>query len=235
VSEHVYPNGMPHPPASLRLRILIELTVLAVATTIFLYWAPRNNVLFLGMALIGFALIGFNAQETRDRIWGPPASADFDRLRRSFINTTLFTGPAVLICFLGGVVGRYAGFSWLQDSTPMFSLNFFLALAIYLPWALLQQTLFQFYLLGRLRALFPYASPLLLSIFNGICYGMVHAPQWPVVAVTIIGGIFWSYGYHRDRYVLPIALSHAILGSTFYYWLYGRDLIGEMYSEFFRH
>jgi membrane protease YdiL (CAAX protease family) len=48
-----------------------------------------------------------------------------------------------------------------------------------------------------------------------------------VVVVTIIGGMFWSYSYHRDRYVIPIAISHALLATTFYYWLYGRDLFAE--------
>jgi membrane protease YdiL (CAAX protease family) len=114
----------------------------------------------------------------------------------------------------------------------MFSLNFLLAVVLYIPWAMLQQTLFQFYLLGRLRALLPFASPLFLSIVNGIAYGLVHFETnvWSigVTVVTIIGGIFWSYSYHRDRYVLPIAVSHALLGSTFYYWVYGRDLIDEM-------
>lgn len=233
MAEQAYPNGMPHPPASLRGRIALELLILAICTTVFLMWAPRNNILFVGMALIGYALIGFNASETRERIWGPPDSPEFDRLRRCFVNMTILTLPAVVICFVGGAVGRSAQFELFKDATPMFSWNFLLALLLYLPWALLQQTLFQFYLLGRLRALFPYASPLLLSVFNGIAYGMVHAPQWPVVAVTILGGIFWSYSYHRDRYVLPIAISHAVTGTCFYYWLYGRDLIDGMRQQFF--
>lgn len=233
MAEQAYPNGMPHPPASLRGRIALELLILVCATTIFLMWAPRNNLLFVGMALIGFALIGFNAAETRDRIWGPPDSPEFDRVRRCFINMTILTLPAVIICFVGGVIGRQMEWPWLAEAPPMFNLHFLMALLLYLPWALLQQTLFQFYLLGRLRALFPYASPMLLSVFNGIAYGMVHAPQWPVVVVTILGGIFWSYSYHRDRYVLPIAISHAVTGTCFYFWLYGRDLIDEMRRQFF--
>lgn len=232
MAEQAYPNGMPHPPSSLRARIALELVVLSFCTTLFLLFAPRNNILFVGMALIGFALIGFNAQETRERIWGPPDSPEFDRLRRCFINMTLLTLPAALICLFGGIAARHFQASWIHDPPPMFGLNFFIALALYLPWALLQQTLFQFYLLGRLRALFPYASPLLLSVFNGIAYGMVHAPNWDVVLVTILGGVFWSYSYHRDRYVLPIAISHAVLGSTYYYWLTGRDLIAEMGRQF---
>jgi hypothetical protein len=61
----------------------------------------------------------------------------------------------------------------------------------------------------------------------------VHLPDIPVTVVTIIGGILWSYSYHRDRYVLPIAISHALLGSTFYYWIFGRDLLHEFFSKNF--
>jgi hypothetical protein len=53
-----------------------------------------------------------------------------------------------------------------------------------------------------------------------------------VTVVTIIGGMFWSYSYHRDRYVLPIAVSHAVLGTTFYYWVLGKDLMEEMVRRF---
>ncbi len=231
MAEGVYPNGMPHPPGSLRARMALELGVLAVLTAVFVRYAPKDIGLQVGMALIGLGLIGFTAGETRVRIWGPPASPEFDRVRRCFTYMTALTIPPIFLFLIIGIVGRYVGVWWLHDATPMLNFNFLIALALYLPWALLQQTLFQFYLLGRLRALLPFASPLLLSILNGIAYGLVHiGASWPemaVTAVTIIGGIFWSYSYHRDRYVLPIAISHALLASTFYYWVVGRDLVEE--------
>jgi len=233
VAEGVYPNGLPHPPHSLRVRVAAELAILAVLTALFLYWAPRNTVLYVGMALIGFALIGFNAKETRDRIWGPPASPEFDRVRRCAVNMLILTVPPVIVFLIFGLVARHYKLWWLADeASPMFSLHFFIAVALYLPWAMLQQTLFQFYLLGRLRVLLPFAPPLMLSVINGFAYGLVHLPEIPVTAVTIIGGIFWSYSYHTDRYVVPIAVSHAVLGSTFYYWVYGRDLIAELVGKF---
>jgi hypothetical protein len=230
MSEGIYPNGLPHPPKSLRLRIAIELVVIAILTAIFLTVVqPRTIGLQVGMALIALGLIGFTAAETKERIWGPPASPAFDRIRRCFINMSLLTVPPVLIFLIYGAIARKMNWQlwWGGEPARMFGLNFFIALCLYLPWALLQQTLFQFYLLGRLRALLPFASPWMLSIINGIAYGLVHWPVYPVVGVTIIGGILWSYSYHRDRYVIPIAISHAVLGSTFYYWVYGRDLVGE--------
>jgi membrane protease YdiL (CAAX protease family) len=235
VAEGVYPDGLPHPPSSLRMRMLIELSIIAVLTALFLYVTEthklRSTVLYVGMALIGFALIGFNARETRERIWGPPTSPEFDRVRRCAFNMSMLTIPPVIVSLILGLLGRYVWkVSWLTETTtpPMFSMNFWVTLGLYLPWALLQQTLFQFYLLGRLRALLPFASPIFLCVINGILYGLVHLPDLPVTIVTIIGGVLWSYSYHRDRYVLPIAISHAVLGSTFYYWVYGRDLLSEI-------
>lgn len=245
MAEGVYPNGLPHPPPALRLRMAVELVVILALTGIFLYFTTvmkmRSTPLYIGMALIGFALIGMNRQETLDRVWGPPDYPEFDRLRRAAINVSLFTVPPILLFLAIGALGRYfdlklsVGDTVLLDfstAIPMFSWHFFIVIFAYLPWAMLQQTLFQFYLLGRFRALMPFATPIFLSTVNGILYGLVHlGPSWQEVGVTIVtilGGIFWSYSYYRDRYVLPIAVSHALLGSTFYYWIYGRDLAQEM-------
>ena len=231
MADGSYPNGMPHPPKSLRWRIAIELLVLSILTPLFLLFGSHDNITFVGMALIGLGLIEFNAKETRERIWGPPESPAFDRVRRCALNISLLTIPPVLAFFCIGLAGRYWGFLGLKDGCAMISVHFIVALCLYLPWALLQQTLFQFYLLGRLRALLPFASPLLLSILNGVAYGLVHYQKPPVMIVTIIGGIFWSYSYHRDRYVLPIAISHAVLGTTFYYWILNTDLIDQLAAQ----
>lgn len=245
VADGVYPDGLPHPPPSLRARIAIELSVIAAATVLFLYFTQvyqlRSTMMYVGMALIGFALVGFNAQETKLRIWGEPASPEFDRIRRCAINMSLLTIPPLILSLIYAIAADLYGTpeSWwiIQDSSAfapaarrVLNVNFVIAVCLYLPWALLQQTLFQFYLLGRLRALLPFASPLFLSILNGIAYGLVHLPDMTVTAVTILGGIFWSYSYHRDRYVFPIAVSHALLGATFYYWVLGRDLVKELFS-----
>jgi hypothetical protein len=221
----------------MRVRLALELGIIALLTVAFLTLAPSpilNTGTYVGLALVGLGLIAYGRKDTEEKIWGPPESPDFDRVRRCAIGMSALTIPPVIIFLIIGIVARY----WLPQlrltgaPCPMFSLHFFMALLFYLPWALLQQTLFQFYLLGRLRALLPFASPLLLSTLNGIAYGLVHLPSGILLTlVTIIGGIFWSYSYYRDRYVLPIALSHALLGTTFYYWIYGRDIIGEILTR----
>lgn len=236
MAESVYPNGMPHPPTSLRTRVAIELVVLAVLTALFLYFFPHGGNtqgLYLGMAIVGLGLVGFTAKETEERIWGPVDSPSFDRVRRCAINMSALTIPPVIIFLVSGGLARYFKLWWLAgpDTCSMFSVHFLIAMCVYLPWALLQQTLFQFYLLGRLRALLPWATPFQLSVLNGIIYGLCHLPSPEITAVTILGGIGWSYSYHRDRYVLPIAISHAILASTFFYWVCGRDIVAQWIAK----
>ena len=98
------------------------------------------------------------------------------------------------------------------------------AAALYAAWALLQQTLFQFYLLGRLRTLLRPSAAILCT---GSAYALVHLPDPWITLVTVFAGIFWTFLYDRYRVLWPLALSHGLLGSAFYYWVYGRDLAAE--------
>lgn len=234
-----YPNGLPHPPMEVRKRILAELLVLAVLTALYIMLmpSPRSKFVDGGLALAALGMVGFTARYTRERIWGPPADAEFVRLRRCIVNistATLFAlGCLAALSFWLG----YAENGWTGVSRRFLNWRFFVALMLYIPWALMQQTLFQFYLLGRLRALLPFASPLMLSVINGIAYGAVHLNQFDLLDIelavlTAIGGTIWSYSYHRDRYVTPIAISHALLGATFFYWYRNKDLLLSVYESF---
>jgi hypothetical protein len=45
--------------------------------------------------------------------------------------------------------------------------------------------------------------------------------------VTVASGMAWSFIYYRYRLLLPLAFSHAALGSAFYYGIFGHDLAEE--------
>jgi membrane protease YdiL (CAAX protease family) len=57
-----------------------------------------------------------------------------------------------------------------------------------------------------------------------MAYSFVHLPDIGVTLAAAVAGIFWTFLYRRYRVLLPLGLSHALLGSTFYYWVYGQDL-----------
>ena len=91
----------------------------------------------------------------------------------------------------------------------------------------MQQTLLQFYLLGRLLALFPKQYLFVPMIITGACFGLVHLPDVWTALVTVASGVVWSLIYYRYRLLLPLAFSHAALGSAFYYGIFGHDLAEE--------
>lgn len=76
------------------------------------------------------------------------------------------------------------------------------ALALFLPWAALQQALFQFYLVGRLRALLPGPGPAPVAVLAGLLFGIVHRPVLDVTAVTAVGGGLWAW-FYRARWFRP--------------------------------
>ena len=124
---------------------------------------------------------------------------------------------------IGAAIG-YRGADWPGVRARICHPYIPTAVLLYVPWALLQQTLFQFYLLGRVRTLCPSFHPLSLSALNGLIFGLVHATDVWIALPAALGGILWSFLYLRYRRLWPLAVSHALIGTTFYYWVYGLDL-----------
>ena len=209
---------------SLKRRILTELIVLGVLTIVFLVVFPKRAIYIdVLLALFALCLIASNARFTRNSIWAqfPPKDDLRTRVRRSYILASALTIPVILAFVATGLVLGYRESGW--DGAWARFLNYHLpvAFALYLPWALLQQFLFQFYLLGRLLTLFP--APVAV-VATGMAYSFVHLPDIGVTLAAAAAGIFWTFLYRRYRVLLPLGLSHALLGSTFYYWVYGHDL-----------
>lgn len=208
-------------------RVVVELSVLAALTVVFLFvFSRRPAWVNVALAVFSVALLALNARYTRNVVWGqfPPALD-----RRSCVQKSwMFAGPAtgiVVIVFLAtGLTLGYLEGGWETATRRVSNWHIVPVLALYFPWAFLQQTLFQFYLLGRLSTVFP--APVAV-ICTGVAYSLVHLPDFAVTAVTAVAGVCWTYIYYRFRVVSPLALSHALLGSTFYFWVYGKDLVSE--------
>jgi hypothetical protein len=209
---------------SLKRRLFTELLVLFVLTIIFLAAFPKRSIYVDGLlALFAFSLILWNARFTKNSVWihFPPKDDLRTRVKRSYTLAATFTIPVILAFTATGLILGCREFGWQGAWTRLTNWQLLVAFLLYLPWALLQQYLFQFYLLGRLLTLLPTPVAVLAT---GMAYSMVHLPEVGVALATAPAGIFWTFLYRRDRVLLPLGLSHALLGSTFYYWVYGRDL-----------
>ncbi len=214
---------------SVRGKVVVELGVVAVLTTIFLLLFPKRNPL-LDVGLAGFALvcIAFSAAYTKKVIWAasPPPVAEH-RTKRCVVVTLWITVPPALLFFLIGGIVAYKSGGWPAVAGRIFNWRILAAFGCYLPWALMQQTLLQFYLLGRLLALFPKQFRLVPFLITGMCFGLVHLPDVWTALVTVASGAVWTFIYYRYRLLFPLAFSHAVLGSAFYYGIFGHDLAAE--------
>jgi hypothetical protein len=200
---------------SLRYRVVVELGAVALGATLFLVLVPERPIAVdLGLAFLAAGLVALTAGYTRESVWGTPLHPRADRRRHSTRHLTIGTAGVMLLFAAWRVV----------HGGPLLTPTLLVTLALFAPWALLQQALFQFYLLGRVRALLAGTPQLVLAGLNGVLFSAVHLPAWDVALVTLIAGSVWSWYYLRDRCLVPIGLSHAVLGATYFYWVRGEDL-----------
>jgi hypothetical protein len=209
---------------SLKRRFLAELLILCALTIIFLVVFPKRSIYVDGpLALFALSLVVWNSRFTKHSVWVQfPLRDDLrTRVKRSYTLAGIFTIPVIVAFAAIGLTFAYREFGWEGAWVRLLNWHLALAFLLYLPWALLQQFLFQFYLLGRLLTLLP--APVAVYA-NGMAYSLVHLPEVGIALATAPAGIFWTFLYRRDRLLLPLGISHALLGSSFYYWGYGRDL-----------
>ena len=210
--------------AALKRRLGIELFILIVLTVVFLYVFPQRPIYVdVGLALFALVLIGMNRRFTRKVVWArfPVDGEAPARFRQALRLTLLITASLAGVFLLTGVVIGYRQGGWAGAANQVGNWHLLPAIALYFPWALLQQTLFQVYLLGRLLTLLPTKTAI---AGTGIAYSLVHLPDPVLMLATAAAGIFWTWLYFRYRSLIPLALSHACLAASFYYWVYGRDL-----------
>lgn len=214
---------------NLRGKVAVELGIIAALTTVFLWLFPkRSPVVDVGLA--GFALLCLcvSAGYTKNIVWAAsPRPVEDNRFKRCMIVTLWLTVPPALIFLLIGGFVAYQNGGWPGVAGRVVNWRILAAFGCYLPWALMQQTLLQFYLLGRLLAVFPKQYRFVPMMITGACFGLVHLPDVWTALVTVASGFVWSLVYYRYRLLLPLAFSHAALGSAFYYGIFGHDLAEE--------
>ena len=176
---------------------------------------PRGLDLVLGLAAVG--AIALDAARSR-RLWAAvprTESCAADAWREML----LFTAGAALALAVIGAAAAPSELVARLTNWHLLPLVF-----IYLPWACLQQFVFQFYFLGRLLHVVPAALAIALT---AAAFSAVHFPRYPVMTVTAVAGVVWALSYRRHRRLAPVAVSHAVLGPVLHYWVLGRDLLAD--------
>jgi membrane protease YdiL (CAAX protease family) len=210
---------------NIRRSVALELTAIGLAALVFVAtFQVRPAYLDFALAAAAVGLIALSARRST-ALWAAGARRNLaSASRAAWLASAAFTGVALaMLAGLGAFVSSAAllGGEPAPFGVRLANWHFFLAIALYLPWALLQQYIFQHYLLARLLQLVP--LPLAIAL-TAAAFSSVHFPRWPVMAVVLVAGVVWSLIYERWRTLWPLACSHAVLGSALHYWVFGRDL-----------
>jgi hypothetical protein len=159
--------------------VAFELATTAVLTSVYLVVVSERPVwIDAGLGLVAVVFVAATARKTREEIWTPLATEQRERLRRSSRHMLVGTSGVAL---LFAIIGR-----WTGRAEPLFTATMLAALVPFTLWATLQQVLFQFYLLGRLRILIPAAPPFALAAVNGLLFGAVHLPDGELTVLTSV-------------------------------------------------
>jgi membrane protease YdiL (CAAX protease family) len=200
--------------------VILELAIIGALALLFVA-TVRVRPAYVDFALAGaaVALIVVSTRRSQ-RLWALAPAPAAPGTRAAWRLAGGFTVLAlVVLAGAGLIVAHVAGEAW----QPRFlNWHFALAAPLYVLWALLQQYIFQFYLLGRLLQVVA----LRLAIPIAACaFAAVHFPRWPVMLAVLVAGSVWSLCYFRSRRLLPLVVSHALLGAALHYWVLRHDLL----------
>ena len=123
----------------------------------------------------------------------------------------MLIGAALLVA-----IGYFAGS--LQSKNRSWTILIFLPL-----WGLMQQYILQAFIYRRLRFILvpEQLSPnenawrVRLAIFSAaVLFALVHAPNLPLMALSLTGGLIWSWVYERAPNLFALGLSHCLMSAV---------------------
>jgi membrane protease YdiL (CAAX protease family) len=211
--------------ATVKKFVLLELLVVGALAAWFVgTFTERPSYVDMSAAFLAVGLIALGGRRSAG-LWllHQPALTENRKRRLAEASRAVmgFTIPVVLLFLLGGLALGYSEGGAAGAAARVANWHLLAAVCLYFPWALLQQFIFQFYLLGRLLTLLPAWAALTAT---ALAFSAVHFPRAPVMAATAVAGFVWALNYRKHRSLLPLAVSHALLGATMHYWIFGNDL-----------
>jgi membrane protease YdiL (CAAX protease family) len=136
-------------------------------------------------------------------------------LRRD--NLAAAARAALLITVPLVICGTAYGFTTRHFPPPR---GFWLILLLYPAWGIAQQFLLNAMLARNLSTLLPAWAVVLVS---AVLFAAAHAPDLPVVALTLPAGALWVLMYRRWPNLWALGIAHGIIGTVVFYGVLGRD------------
>lgn len=198
--------------ALLELAAVLASALLHLATTLWLHWQAVDQIV-LGLGWLTYVVL---------RARTPCALAAWGMHRAGL-------APAVRAAAIALAVGVVAiAMIGLLRGTFVVDANLLPLLLAYPLWGWLQQLLVLGIAVGNLEQL-GVARPWLVTI-AGIGFALVHVPDWPLCAATLLLGATCALLFLRHRNLWPLGVLHGWLGACFYRWVLARDPWAELLS-----
>jgi membrane protease YdiL (CAAX protease family) len=133
-----------------------------------------------------------------------------DNLRPALgVHLGFATAGALVLLGIGAFLGRLA-----------LPATFFLTLLLYPLWGLAQQFALQNLIARNLTAL---GGRLPIALAASALFAASHYPRLELVALTFVGGVFFTLIYRRWPNLWAVALAHGLLGALAFYLILGED------------
>ncbi len=94
-----------------------------------------------------------------------------------------------------------------------FGQRFWLSLLLLPLWALTQQYILQGFIYRRLKLIVGAEKNALTIFLAALLFALVHAPNAPLMLLTLIGGLVWTWVYARAPNLFALGLSHALMSA----------------------
>lgn len=119
-----------------------------------------------------------------------------------------------------GLVGTMAVYAHWKGTLLLPRTAWIIFLA-YPLWGLAQQWLLQSLVAVNLRELGA-ARSTVVTVCT-ILFGLAHAPDWDLSALSAGGGLFWTLIFLRAPNLWVLAATHGVCGAFAFYWVLGID------------
>ena len=203
--------------AHLSLRTVTALEIASVITSVLITaWLivplqPFNRWLVPLPALLALALMIYSHRLRGESLRDLGFTARHFGRALLLLAIPMLIGAALLVA-----IGYFAGS--LQSKSRSWTILIFLPL-----WGLMQQYILQAFIYRRLRFILvpEQLSPnenawrVRLAIFSAaVLFALVHAPNLPLMALSLTGGLIWSWVYERAPNLFALGLSHCLMSAV---------------------
>jgi membrane protease YdiL (CAAX protease family) len=200
-------------PRALELALVVAS---GVGNVVFEDVLHAKTVFVIGAVVVWLSYVLWRWRNDRSvlRAWGLRR----DNLAAAARATLVITVPLV-IC------GTAYGFTTGHFPPPR---GFWLILLLYPAWGIAQQFLLNAMLARNLSTLLPAWAVVLLS---AVLFAAAHAPDLPVVALTLLAGALWVLMYRRWPNLWALGIAHGIIGTVVFYGVLGRDPLALLLGQ----